>query len=195
MPRKIDAKLLIGMGLGSFLTIVLLVLAVVAITVGGYQYALDKNEKNLKAPPLPGSMIADFDWDLSAFDGTALSFASLKGEVIFVTFWSPECPHCVIEMGYIQELYDVIAEEGVKFVCATADKYRDSAKDYAEKRGLTMPLYSFEGGAPTVYTHRITPAAFIIGRDGKIAWSHEGAAKWSDESTVQYLRGLLIKDE
>jgi thiol-disulfide isomerase/thioredoxin len=186
-----NANLLIGIALGFVLSIVLLVISSIAI----YRYGLQQKEAELVAPPVPGVMTADFDWDLSGLDGSALSLSSLEGDVIFVTFWSPECPHCVIEMGYIQELYDIIAAEGVAFVCATADQYRDSAKDYATKRGLTMPLYSYKGGAPAVYKHRITPAAFIIGRDGKIAWSHEGAAKWSDDTMVQYLRGLLIKKE
>jgi len=191
MPRMIDAKFLIGTAFGSFSTIVLLIVASIVF----YQYGMNRKDAPLEAPPVPGMTAADFDWELTALDGAALSFSSLEGDVIFVTFWSPECPHCVIEMGYIQELYDVIASEGVAFVCATADKYRDKATDYAKKRGLTMPLYSYEGGAPSVYKHRITPAAFIIGRDGKIAWSHEGEAKWNDDTMVQYLRGLLIKEE
>ena len=188
-------KFLIGMALGSFLTIVLLVGASVIAYPFAYKYSMKKNEENLTAPPVPGTNDADYDWKLKGIDGEALDLASLKGEVIFVTIWSPECPFCVIEMGYIQELYDVIAEEGVVFVCATSDKYREETKTFASERGMTMPLYTYEGGAPATYKHRITPAAFIIGRDGKIAWSHEGAAKWNDESTVQYLRGLLIKKD
>ncbi len=191
MPRFVDGKLIIGMALGSFLTVVLLVVASIVL----YQYGLNKNEEKLVAPPVPGTIAADFDWKLTSLDGDALDFSTLNGEVIFVTFWSPECPFCMIEMGYIQELYDAIAKEGVHFVCATSDKYREQSKTYAAERGLTMPLYTYEDGAPAVYKHRITPAAFIIGRDGKIAWSHEGAAKWSDETTVQFLRGLLIKEE
>lgn len=184
-------KLLIGMALGSFLTILLLAVA----SVGLYKYGVNSNEAKLVAPPLPGMVDANYDWNLLGLDGETLDFTSLKGEVIFVTIWSPECPFCVIEMGYIQELHDKIAPEGVVFVCATSDKYREETKTYAAERGLTMPLYTYEGGAPATYKHRITPAAFIIGRDGKIAWSHEGAAKWSDDSTVQYLRGLLIKKD
>ena len=190
-----DKKFVIGMAFGSFLTIVLIVVASVAAYPALYKYSLKKNEEKLAAPPIPGTVAADFDWNLAGLDGEALDFSTLKGEVTFVTFWSPECPFCVIEMGYIQELYDTISEEGVVFVCATAETYREDAKEYAAERGLTMPLYTYEGGAPAIYKHRITPAAFIIGRDGKIAWSHEGAAKWNDDTTVQFLRGLLIKDE
>lgn len=183
------------MALGSFLTIVTLVV-LLAVAYGPLsKYALKKNEEDLAAPPVPGSMSADFAWTLNSLGGENLDFESLRGEVVFVTFWSPECPYCVIEMGYIQELHDAIAEEGVAFVCVTAETYGDSAREFAAERGLTMPLYTYEGEAPSVYKHRITPAAFIIGRDGKIAWSHEGAARWNDETTIQYLRGLLIKKD
>lgn len=195
MKFRIDARLIIGMALGSFLTVMLLIAAIAVSYFGYYDYAMKRNEENLGAPPIPGTKAADFDWSLTSLEGEPLEFASLKGDVIFMTFWSPECPHCKIEMGYIQELYDAIAEEGVRFVCATSDKYREQSQQYIAERGLTMPFYTYEGGAPGVYKHRITPAAFIIGRDGTIAWSHEGAARWSDESTIQYLRGLLIKDE
>ncbi len=191
MPRIVDAKFLIGMALGSLLTIVLAV--VVSLVL--YQQGMKKSEANLLAPPVPGTLSADYDWKLATLEGNAFDFSTLRGEVVFVTFWSPECPYCVIEMGYIQKLYDEIADDGVKFVCATSAHYLEETKKYAAERGLTMPLYTYLDKAPAVYKHRITPAAFIIGRDGKIAWSHEGAAKWNDETTVHFLRGLLIKEE
>jgi thiol-disulfide isomerase/thioredoxin len=192
MARLIDKKLLAGLVLG----------AVLAIAVGGalsamgymsVRFASSKQAPiKLEAPPVPGTTDADFDWKLTSLTDKALDFASLKGQVIFVTIWSPECPFCVAEMGYIEKLYEEMADEGVVFVCATPEKYAEAALEHAVRTQLSLPLYTYPGELPASYTFRITPATFIIDRNGKIAWSHEGAAKWNDDATVQYLRGLLI---
>jgi peroxiredoxin len=195
--KRFDSSFLIGMAAGVAATLILLIVAAAGLAFAYpslRKAAIAETEKNLEAPPLPGTVQADFNWQLTALDGTSLSLESLEGDVIFVTFWSPECPYCVAEMGSIQGLYEIIAEDGVRFVCATSDKYRAGVETFAEEYAVTVPLYTYEGGAPEVYKHRVTPAAFIIGRDGRIAWKHEGAAKWDDEVMVQYLRGLLVKE-
>jgi len=197
VAKRINASFIIGMAAGAFAMFMLLVVAAVGLTIAYpalQKASIEKLEEDLEAPPVPGTVSADFDWQLTALDETELALEDLKGEVIFVTFWKPDCPFCAAEMESIQALHDIIAEDGVQFVCATAEKNREGAKTFAEEYVVTMPLYTYEGSTPSVYKHRLTPAAFIIGRDGNIAWKQEGAAKWDDDVMVQYLRGLLVKE-
>jgi cytochrome oxidase Cu insertion factor (SCO1/SenC/PrrC family) len=94
--KRFDSSFLIGMAAGVAATLILLIVAAAGLAFAYpslRKAAIAETEKNLEAPPLPGTVQADFNWQLTALDGTSLSLESLEGDVIFVTFWSPECPY------------------------------------------------------------------------------------------------------
>ena len=191
MRRILNRSFFLGAAAGGVITLVGLILLAILLKDAG-RHTLRAQMK----PPLPPAQAeAFYDWDLTSVDGDAFALSELKGRVVFLTLWSPDCPYCVAQLPLIQKLSDLIAGEGVEFVLVCPEKYRDKAVDKADLDAIRLPLYTYSGELPETYKHHTTPATFILDADGMVAWAHEGPARWDDEATVHYLRGLLIKRE
>jgi peroxiredoxin len=118
-----------------------------------------------------GSKVTDFS--VNDPNGTAASFASLKGDTTVVVFVSTKCP---ISNGYndrMNALYRDYSPKGVKFVFINSN-FNESAGDVAEhikSHGLTFPVYKDEGSAVADrFGATVTPETFVIGKDGTIVY-------------------------
>jgi hypothetical protein len=57
---------------------------------------------------------------------------------------------------------------------------------------LNVQAFLFHRGTPPgVFTTRGIPATFILSPDGKIAFKHVGSAKWNDERSMDFIKGLI----
>jgi thiol-disulfide isomerase/thioredoxin len=178
-----------GSGRGSRL-VVLVMVAVIAwalyVVVKGIFFAPGLPAPRLTAEDL-GPM--DFGWRVEQLDGPQMDMAEVKGKVVLLNFWEHWCPPCVAEMPSIQRLYDVVHGEGI-LVLPVFRESPDATRKFLQGRGITMPVYQVVGSLPEALYPAAIPTTYIIGRDGRIAARHEGAARWDDGSVVAFLRGL-----
>lgn len=187
---KIFSKqFLLGAGAG--------ILAGILLTIGGI-YTLSKlsessrtakMEKDLKPPLIPSQIMADYNWTVHSLDGREFNMADAKGKVVFVNFWATWCLPCRAEMSSIQSLYDKVKDEGVIFLCVSKEDGA-TVSEFVREKGYTFPIYTRSPELPLVFDVEGIPTTFIIGPDGKIALRHVGAAKWDDEGSVNFIRGL-----
>ncbi len=142
-------------------------------------------------------MKADYDWQVTGSDGQALNMAETKNKVVFLSFWQPDCPHCLAEIPALNQLFQMVQADGIVFAgVAFDDKEGPSIENLAtvrEHEGIQFPIYSLKGKRPEVYQTPSTPAAFVIAPNGDIVFKHIGAAKWDDERVISFLRVLAQK--
>ncbi|MDX9911078.1 MAG: TlpA disulfide reductase family protein [Phycisphaerales bacterium] len=102
-----------------------------------------------------------------------------KGHVYVVEYWATWCPPCVKSIPHMTELQKEYKEQDVHFigVAAFERKGRDNLKSFVEKKGDEMNYriaYASDGKAAKAWMEaagkNAIPTAFVIGRDGKIAW-------------------------
>lgn len=183
-----------GLGAGILLTIVLIIGRGYGImswfSRGGPEKQGMTPETSLEVPPFPSGAFADYNWTVKSLDGQDFSMAQVKGKVVFMNFWATWCPHCVDEMPNIQRLYENIKDDRIAFVCISQDTSA-KAGHFVKEKGLTFPVYTLQGLPPSCFLTRGIPATFIISSDGRIAFKHVGAAKWDDEKSIEFLKGLL----
>ena len=67
----------------------------------------------------------------------------------------------------------------------------DTLLDLVVEHDLTMPIYTYEGERPELYGINTVPFTFILAPDGTVAMRYKGAARWDDNATVEFMRGLL----
>ncbi len=147
--------------------------------------------EKLRVPPITSGLKADYNWKIAALDGPELDMASLRGEVVFLHFWHPNCISCQAEAPAINRLYENLAGENVHFVCVARGEEED-VRQASEEQGMLFPVYLTGEKWPKAYTVSATPATFILAPSGDIAFKHLGGAKWDDPSVVAFLR-LLAK--
>jgi thiol-disulfide isomerase/thioredoxin len=149
-------------------------------------------ESSLEVPSFPSITPADYDWSIKSLDGQNFNMADVKGKVVFLNFWATWCPPCVAEMPSIQRLYEKLKDEGVVFACISKEETSKVSR-FIKEKGFTFPIYTMYDTPPAAFNTRGIPATFILSPEGKIAFKHTGSAKWDDEKSIDFIKGLLQK--
>jgi thiol-disulfide isomerase/thioredoxin len=117
-----------------------------------------------------------WNWALTDDRGTATTFGSLKGEVIFLNQWATWCPPCRAEMPSIEKLYKDYGDR-VRFVMLTNEEPAP-VLEYMKKHGYTFPVSFGSVAGPGLATRSI-PVTVIIGREGQVLINKKGAINWN----------------
>jgi peroxiredoxin/outer membrane lipoprotein-sorting protein len=116
---------------------------------------------------------APFPVSATDLSGRAFSLDDYKGRVVLLDFWATWCGPCIGELPETRVVYNKYHAQGFDVVGISLDEKRDDLMAFLKKENLTWPQV-FDGkgwDSPLVksYGVRGIPAAFLIGRDGKIA--------------------------
>ena len=122
--------------------------------------------------------------------GDPVPFADFEGKTVFLTFWKPNCGTCLSELPYLQSLYEKIENDDIAFAMVAIDD-SDDWLGFIAKHGLTFPIYVAKD-YPDMYRTGTVPSTFILSPDGTVAARFRGVAKWDDDSSVNFLRGLTL---
>ncbi|MGZ8542216.1 MAG: TlpA family protein disulfide reductase, partial [Chitinophagaceae bacterium] len=101
-------------------------------------------EKGAKTPAIqpvepPVSTLPTFS--IINTKGEVTDFAQLKGKRVFVNLWATWCPPCRVEIPSIQKLYAKTDKDKVVFVMLSLDNNFETAKQFAAKTKLDIPIY------------------------------------------------------
>lgn len=98
-----------------------------------------------------------------------LTLASLKGKVAVVEFWATWCPPCRKSIPHLVEIHKKRAAEGVVII-GLSDEAQDKVEPFIKKMNVPYVIgYGSKSG--DAYGVEGIPTAFIVGADGKLAWS------------------------
>jgi len=110
-------------------------------------------------------------------DGRKISLQTLRGRPVLVSFWATSCPPCVEELPDLVQLYRDLHPQGFELIAVAAPydpptRVQAFAADHALPYPVALDLDGKAarafGGVPYI------PAAFVIDRDGAIAYSQAG---------------------
>jgi thiol-disulfide isomerase/thioredoxin len=153
---------------------------------------------SVSAPPL----------ELTALDGSRLSLASLRGQVVFVNFWATWCPPCRDEMPSMVRLGQELASRHpgkFRMIAVSVDEGWDPVKEY-----FAAPPF---GGPPGVLSvvldpgQQVTrayycsargvcpdlkfPETYIVDKGGRLVGYVVGPRDWSHPAAREYLEQLI----
>ncbi len=130
-----------------------------------------------QAPAVPGRGVAPaFEARSVAGERIALGELAAKGPVV-LDFWATWCKPCLMSLPELERLAAKHRADGVTVVAISIDGPRNQAKvrAFANKLGLTMPIVvDRDESLQSAYQVKAVPTTFLIGRDGRIAWSRQG---------------------
>lgn len=190
---------LIGVASGILFTIVSAALLVAALVTLGRNIAVGENgvrEAMLPAPEFPpqGQMAAyghaDMDWTFETLTGESSTLSDYRGKVVFLNFWATWCGPCVAEMPSIQKLHDNLKRDDVAFLLVS-DEDVPTIEGFVRERRLTLPVFHARGAVPRLFKTSVIPATFIIDENGIVVLRSIGAARWSSDASVMFLKTLL----
>lgn len=117
---------------------------------------------------------------LKTLDGKTVNLEDYKsnGKITVVSFWATWCSPCKKELDAIADIYPDWQEEyDVELVAITIDTRRALAKvpSIVETKGWDYTvLIANEQDAQNALSFQTIPQTFLIDKNGKIVWDHNG---------------------
>jgi cytochrome c biogenesis protein CcmG, thiol:disulfide interchange protein DsbE len=129
------------------------------------------------------------NFQATTFDGTKLSLADFKGQVVVLNFWATWCGPCKQELPLLENYYRAHQGEGLRiFAIAT----EDSLKPYQLAplaKVLTIPMVKrFKGNYGEITA---LPTNFVIDRSGIVRYAQ--AAVFNGETLAEVIGPLLAE--
>ena len=137
-------------------------------------YGFRVNPRDIPSP-LVGRPAAAFA--LTAYDGTELSLAAMRGKVVVVNFWASWChPACYDEAPVLERNWRAYRDRGLVMVGVDIQDKPDAGQKFIRDFELTFPNALDATGKVSVdYGVYGVPETFFVDRAGRIRVKHVGA--------------------
>lgn len=125
-------------------------------------------------------------------NGETIDLAELRGQVVWVNFWTTSCVPCRTEMPAMQEIADRFADRGLRIVGVDVGEGTDSVREFVDELGVTYPIVmDFDSTIFSRYSPLFgVPRHYFVGRDGRIVGARIGELRPEEmEPLVEQLLG------
>jgi len=140
-----------------------------------------------KEPPI-GKPAPDFH--VTTFDGTKLSLADFKGQVLVVNFWATWCTPCKAELPMLDAYYKAQQKAGLKVLAVTTEDSLPPSQLKKLAAVLTIPMVRlFRGDYGPI---KAVPTNYVIDRAGVLRYAKAGA--WTLDDLNDILVPLLREE-
>jgi len=132
-----------------------------------------------------GDTLPDFTFQDA--NGQLFSLSDFKGKSVMLNFWRISCHWCVVEMPYIQEVYDSWPDDNVVILAINVGDSAEDVAAFLQENGLSLPVVlDAQVELAMNYLVNSFPLSFFIDKDGGFRGVWPGAL-----SSAQELRDIL----
>jgi cytochrome c biogenesis protein CcmG/thiol:disulfide interchange protein DsbE len=123
--------------------------------------------------------------DLHAFNLEGKLPDNLNGRVILVDFWASWCGPCKASFPAMDELNRRYADQGLSIIAVSVDDNREDMQQFlAQQKVSFTTVRDARQSLAAAADVSTMPTSFLIGRDGKVRYTHSGFR--GDETVKQY---------
>jgi thiol-disulfide isomerase/thioredoxin len=116
-----------------------------------------------------------------------LNLESFKGKKVLVNLWATWCGPCRAEIPSIQQLAAKTNPDKVAIVMLSLDDDFETAKDFASKTKMNLPVYFPAGQLPILFTVEAIPTTFIFNEKGELIHRQVGADNYDSPAYIEML--------
>jgi thiol-disulfide isomerase/thioredoxin len=136
----------------------------------------------VSAAAQPAAPIAAPQIEAQTIDGKPFTLAALKGKVVLVMFWSTGCAVCRDKMPELRNNYEGWVGKPFEVVAISTDAQMQNLMEYERIISRIVPMkqrfVQIWAGAPgykdNLGKHASLPAAYLLGKDGKVVERYVG---------------------
>jgi len=133
--------------------------------------------KPMQKPPI-GAMAPEImaeDW--LNVDG-CLSWESLRGQVVLLSFWATWCGPCLVGITHLNQMHEAYRQDGFQVVSLVLER-KPFMEKVIEEHAVRYPVGTNTSSAGAYGVNEI-PYAFLVNRTGRIHWHG-----WPDPEIVE----------
>ncbi len=130
------------------------------------------------------------EYTAQQLDGTPVTLAQLKGEVVLLNVWATWCKPCREEIPALDSLHREFGARGLRVTGVSIDVITDTVEiaGFARELGASYTLWlDPDDKVSSTFRAIGVPSTYLIDRDGVLRWRHMGPVRASDPA----LRALL----
>lgn len=171
-----------------------LVLASVLVVALGWQVGRMREDQRWLADRVTAPYVGMYvpRVALSGLDGEAIELGQPRGDSQVLFFFTTTCPYCRASLPQLKRIAQQLpqASAGGAELIGVALAPPERARAYAREHGLDFPLVAHDDRrTAALFRARKVPALLVVGRDGRVRYSHIGAL--NDKRTLRELLRAL----
>jgi thiol-disulfide isomerase/thioredoxin len=129
---------------------------------------------------------------LQDLEGRLHRLEDYRGQVVLINFWATWCEPCREEMPSINRLRASLAGRPFEVLAINLAESEPRIRRFLEQLPLGFPvLMDRDSAAAKRWQARVLPMSFLVGPDGRIAYSVVGELNWMQESVRSAIASLL----
>ena len=126
--------------------------------------------------------------------GNEVDLNELKGKVVLVDFWASWCGPCRQEMPVLEELHKKYAKEGLVLIGVNIDNNPKKMNNFLRGTPASFRIvHDRKLAVAAKYEPATMPSSYLVGRDGKIRYVHEGFRKKDAAQLEERIKRLLAE--
>ena len=139
----------------------------VSVTASAYDYNYEIGD------PVPFAMTSAIDESFTHRD--------LAGKVVMIEFWATWCGPCIRQIPHLKELNQTYSDQGLVMISVSTDRDTRAARRMIKDKQMDWVMVLNEDQPRSIsgqfFAGRFgIPHAFLIGRDGNLAWAGHPAS-------------------
>jgi thiol-disulfide isomerase/thioredoxin len=140
----------------------------------------ENKESGAAVTPDPTKQIPSFQ--MTNVAGEVVDLRSFKGKKVFVNLWASWCPPCRAELPSIEGLSEKLTATNTVFVMLSLDENFETAKAYAARKKIKLPVYYPAGQLPPLFNTESIPVTFVFDEEGSLIKQINGSDNYDTES-------------
>jgi peroxiredoxin len=120
------------------------------------------------------------DFSITTLDGTKISNASLRGEVVLLDFWGTWCPPCRDSVPILTSLRKKFADRPVQIIGVSSDSDEQAWRSFVAQNHMDWSEYiDLSGQVLDAFDVHEFPTFIVLDRDGIIRYRQAGLEQYT----------------
>lgn len=161
-------------------------LIAVAVAFFGYLWiSIPNGQTRLVGKMAPDIVLPDLD-------DVQYKLSDLDGKIIFLNFWSVNCPVCIEETPSVQALSAKFPKDKFVVLTVNADGQPKKVKEFMQRGDYDFTvLDDSDGMVHARYSVYKYPETFIISKDGQVIEKFIGEYDWASAEQIDHFQELI----